>query len=297
MSGTLLEIPDEIGAGDTLSVHIAPFGDYSQWTDDGTEIVQHITEETIAKMVENFSEPILVDADHSSCFAKGSTKAYAWVTGIALADDGLRGDFQFTECGAKAVASGEYRFVSPVWEVTTDGNPTKLISVALTNTPNLPLNAVGNAQQQQPTATNTKNKEIPNMEEIKKLLALAENADEGAIVEAIKALQAQVAKNEEEKKEAEAEAFANENADCVEDKEELKNSYLANPELTKKLVANYKKQAPVVAPVQEGKKVCKIENAKTPQADILTMIQGKSPDEVCKIMLENSKLINTTKED
>lgn len=294
---TLLDLPDEVEVNDTLSVHIAPFGDYSQWAEDGTEIVQHITKETIAKMVENFGEPILVDADHSSCFAKGSTKAYAWITAIYEADDGLRGDMQFTECGAKAVASGEYRFVSPVWEVTTDGNPTKLISVALTNTPNLPLNAVGNTQQQ-PTANNTNNnEENPTMDEIKKLLALADDADEVAIVEAIKALQEQIAKNECEKKEAEAEAFANENADCVEDKEELKNSYLANPELTKKLLANYKKHTPAVAPVQEEKKVCNIANAKTPQADILTMIQGKSPEEVCKIMLENSKLFTTTKED
>ena len=294
---TILDLPDDVEVNDVLSVHIAPFGDYSQWSEDGTEIVQHITKETIAQMVENFKEPLLVDADHSSCFAKGSTKAYAWITKIYEAEDGLRGDFQFTECGAKAVASGEYRFVSPVWEVTTDGNPTKLISVALTNTPNLPLNAVGNAQNQQPTATKTNNEENPTMDEIKKLLALADDADELAIIDAIKGLQEVIAKYEGEKKEAEAEAFANENAGCVEDKEELKNSYLANPELTKKLVANYKKQAPV-APTNEGgeNKVCKIANAKTPSGDIFEMIQGKTPDEVCKIMLENSKLF-TIKED
>lgn len=81
------------------------------------------------------------------------------------------------------------------------------------------------------------------MEELKKLLGLAPDADDAAVLAAVQAIQAELAASKEAALNSEAEAFADENKDRFEDREALKNSYKADPELAKAIVKNMKAPA------------------------------------------------------
>lgn len=305
MITTELNIPDNVQCGDKMLVHIAPFGDFAQYNAKGDKVIQHINDVTINKLIQSFEKPVLVDVDHKSTEHRGETKAYAWITGLEKTDDGLRGTMQFTECGAEAVANGEYRFLSPVWRVDKDGNPFELISVALTNTPNLPLNSIGNSKIEEPVEP-TNNKES-KMTKIINALGLAEDADEDAIVNAIGALKERISKHEADKKNAEAEDFAAKNCGKVKDKEALKNAYLENPELTMAILGNCKEDEPKSEPTKAkdvakpiADKVCNSKDAKEPE-DALSVsleVKGNTPEERCEYMLKNASLFNKTiKED
>lgn len=81
------------------------------------------------------------------------------------------------------------------------------------------------------------------MEELKKLLGLAPDADDAAVVAAVQAIQADLAASKEAALNSEAEKFADENKDRFEDREALKNSYRENPGLAKAIVKNMKAPA------------------------------------------------------
>ncbi len=74
-------------------------------------------------------------------------KAYGWVTELSEAADGLYAKVKWSKAGAEMIAEGYYRFLSPFWnavQIGTEGNrpiyrPNKLLSVGLTNNPNLPV--------------------------------------------------------------------------------------------------------------------------------------------------------------
>lgn len=135
----------------TVEVQLAPFGDWPQTAEDKdgnpVEIVQHVTPETMGRVVEAFSEKVVVDVDHKSADGTDS-RAAAWVKGLrADPERGLVGEFEFTPYGAELVGDREYRFVSVEWWVDDDGNPVELAAVALTNRPNLPVSPIINAKK------------------------------------------------------------------------------------------------------------------------------------------------------
>lgn len=77
------------------------------------------------------------------------TKAYGWVTGLEAKDDGLWVQLSLSKEGAQLVESKHYKFLSPRWEMikTPKGTytPIRLISMGLTNQPNIPCEALSNA--------------------------------------------------------------------------------------------------------------------------------------------------------
>ena len=87
-------------------------------------------------------------------------KAYGWVTALRAAADGLRAEVKWTPLGRELVANGYYKFVSPYWEAEILSpaserpvlRPVKLLSVGLTNEPNLPLPALSNSGGSGPAA-------------------------------------------------------------------------------------------------------------------------------------------------
>lgn len=74
-------------------------------------------------------------------------KAYGWVTALAQKPDGLYAKVKWSKAGAEMIAERHYRFLSPYWSARPVVNagagiiyrPTKLISVGLTNNPNIPV--------------------------------------------------------------------------------------------------------------------------------------------------------------
>ena len=289
-----LDNPQHIEAGSELWIHLAPIGKWPQWDDEGNKVIQDVSVKTIENMMTAFDNPVLVDCDHTS-EEGGSTKAMAWITQLAHEEGvGLRGKMEFTEDGAKLVSNGEYRYVSPVWIIDNDGCPTRLVSVALTNRPNLPVRAIGNSQK---TVVNNNAKEGNKimLTKLIELLGLAPEATEEEIVAAVTSLKEQVADFVEKEAEAEAEAFAAENEDKVEDKEALKNAFKKNPELARSILANCKKAVVNTAPAkitEPAKPVCNAAAAKKPVMSIKNSLAGKGAHAIVAEMEKNPAAFN-----
>ncbi len=108
--------PGDIDYGTVTDVQLAPFGDWTQTAEDKdgnpVEIVQHVTPETMGRVVEAFSKKVVVDVDRKSADGTDS-RAAAWVKSVCVDPErGLVGEIEFTPYGADLVSGMEYRFVS-----------------------------------------------------------------------------------------------------------------------------------------------------------------------------------------
>jgi hypothetical protein len=80
-------------------------------------------------------------------------KAYGWIMDLEAREDGLYGRTKWSAAGRELIRNGHYKFLSPTWSVENIGNnsgqpvyrPTQLISVGLTNEPNLPVLPLANS--------------------------------------------------------------------------------------------------------------------------------------------------------
>lgn len=137
---------------------------------------------------------LVIDYEHQTLGGEwaspdGKAPAAGWVHEIALRDDGLWVRASWTDKAKAAIEAREYRYLSPV-TLIRDGRLTRLHSVALTNDPAItgmdPLVNSGRSPE-------AGQKEGEAMEELKKLLGLADqasDADVKASVEGLLALKA-----------------------------------------------------------------------------------------------------------
>ena len=131
-------LPEAIAAGDEREVQLSPFGDFPGVL-EGQRVMQHCDQAAFERIVANFAGEVLVDFEHRAELG-GSTEAAAWVQSLRIDPaKGLMATFRFTDKGAEAVANRRLRFLSPVWLLDSEGRPEQLISVGLTNKPNLPV--------------------------------------------------------------------------------------------------------------------------------------------------------------
>ena len=275
------ELPEKIEAGETMpGVQLCPFGEYQ-----GANRVQVCDraafEQVVADWRDGGAKEILMDFEHKSEVDKidSDTRAAAWVTNLAIDDErGLVGDLKFTDQGAEAVSNRRLRFLSPVWPLDDAGRPTHLKSVALTNTPRIPVAPVLNKAQ--PGDTNVEDtKENETMDKIKEALGLPPEATDEEVAAAVAAL---VQKNKDAEAaalEKEADEFAEKNKAKL-DPKVCKAQYIANKEACKALVAaipEAKKDEPQVilnkAKTPDGKlakadAVAELNKCKTPQEKI-----------------------------
>jgi phage I-like protein len=108
-------------------------------------------------------------------------KAYGWVMALAQKEDGLYANVKWSKAGKETIAEGHYRFLSPYWSAmpVADGSgemiyrPNKLLSVGLTNNPNLPVLPLENAARGGEAAA------VQWMGQVLALGGLSENAEEG----------------------------------------------------------------------------------------------------------------------
>ena len=145
-------LPDTVAEGKPFVIQVAPRGEYPQWIDDPgnpdkqIEVVQILDDKAMDAMVGNFSDKVLVDADHSSEISS-DTSAMGWVTKLFVdPDDGLMAEIEPTSEGVEKINGKVYRFVSGAWILDDDNRPTRLVSIGLTNKPNLPVHPLINAQ-------------------------------------------------------------------------------------------------------------------------------------------------------
>jgi phage I-like protein len=86
-----------------------------------------------------------IDYDHATDFAAPSGRpapAAGWIHTIEVRDGALWGNIEWTSHGRAAVVTREYRYISPVFEYSEDGEVQRLLRAALTNNPNLYLTAI-----------------------------------------------------------------------------------------------------------------------------------------------------------
>jgi phage I-like protein len=309
MSITILNAGAKLPESRRSEIQIAPVGEYPGYVtmEDGERkpVTQRLAPGDLARIVAAFdpSRELLVDADHES-ERGGSTEAFGWIGALRVDDDlGLMAEVNWTGLGAEAVEDRRFRYVSPVFEVDLEGDdvavPTLLVSVALTNKPNLPVRCVAN-RAQPPGATaakaaQPKTQRMQNMDKLKEALGLAPDAADEDVLAAVVALKAKLAELDAAAMDAEAEAFAAENKDKVCNAADLKAAYLANPAVAKAIVANVK----AVEPAPQAR-VTNSAEAKKPVSfdalrDVLATYNALAGAEKKKFLRENAEAIHAAR--
>jgi hypothetical protein len=131
-------------------IHVSPLGEFKH-AEAG--VVQVVDPEAVAAIVEDFTAKaavenfpgLLVDFDHFSMDTDKPSEAAGWITDLRSDDAGLWAKVRWSVKGTESVEGGEYRLVSPVFPKAslceqlgdTRIRPRSLLSVALTNDPNI----------------------------------------------------------------------------------------------------------------------------------------------------------------
>lgn len=134
--------------------------------------VQRVDKAAVDEMVANFNSlrsrfsrrfgglPFYIGHPDVPAFANKfpDRKAYGWVMDLEARADGLHGKVKWSEAGKELVANAHYKFFSPYWGAKEIGmeniggrrtkvfRPIELVSVGLTNEPNIPVLPLSNEQ-------------------------------------------------------------------------------------------------------------------------------------------------------
>lgn len=135
---------------------------------------------------ERRNSALVVDWEHASEHRARhglDAPAAGWIDLLQERAGAIWGRVTWTDKAAAQIAAREYRYLSPVFTYEKAGQRiVELISVGLTNQPNLPL-----------TALNRKDFPMPIPTAVLSALALDDGADEPAVLEAIAALKSDLA--------------------------------------------------------------------------------------------------------
>lgn len=106
--------------------------------------------------------------------------AAAWVKELESRGGAIWGQIEWNQAGREALTKREYRYYSPVWLFEKEsGRIVRLLSVGLTNRPNLRVTALNHEPSQE---------EKPMLKKLLKALGLSEEANEEAALNAISTL-------------------------------------------------------------------------------------------------------------
>lgn len=181
--------------------------------------VQVVGEEDLFKIVNRFSKEaqgenfpgLLVDYDHFSMERSQSSAAAGWIDKVEVRNGGLWAHARWTSSGLQRIAGGEFRLVSPVLsefvsedesgEKTNRIRPGRLVSVALTNDPNIkgmvPVShrrSGGSSNGNKPSARN-RNSSMNYKDELCRLLGLNADATDEDIMGALEEMANKLRKN------------------------------------------------------------------------------------------------------
>jgi len=243
---------------------IAPLGEHAITVEDESgrrvRLVQVLDAQSAQAMVNRFQadgDAVLVDYDHFSMDTEKPSRAAGWLLELANRDDGLWGKIRWSASGQAAVAGGEYRYLSPVFDgadVDDLGGdrirPRRLARAAVTNDPNIrgmaPLsNRNSGGQAAQP------GKEQDMKDKLAPVLGLAADAADDAVVAKVtdlvnraqqaETLQARVTELETAELARKIEADLAEFKDVIQDAEAVKTQLLANRDGARKLLLGLRK--------------------------------------------------------
>ncbi|MDR1366366.1 MAG: phage protease [Puniceicoccales bacterium] len=128
-----------------------------------SEGIQRVTKEAAIEMQRKFHSlrarlarkfggiPIYIGHPDDESFVRfpghSDTRSYAWVQNIEAREDGIWILPKWSEDGQKLIENSYFKFLSPRWEMKRESDvliPIRLISVGLTNHPNIPGDAIAN---------------------------------------------------------------------------------------------------------------------------------------------------------
>lgn len=98
-----------------------------------------------ARLIQAFDDnklDVVVDLEHSSqtqALEGKPAPAFGWIGELEDRDGALFGKVDWTEAGIAALARREYRYYSPAYKIDDNNLILRIVSVGLTNTPNLRL--------------------------------------------------------------------------------------------------------------------------------------------------------------
>lgn len=160
---------------DETPVMICPAGEWTGGSTDGKIVKQVIDDVALDRLAET-AEEVLVDRDHGSMKTAldRDTRAYGWASGFRAVKNagdfsGLYGVIKWSDKGKDLIKDRSYRFLSPAFELDSDGRPVKLISIGLTNRPNFKMAPIINSTPDENNVSIAE--EIMTKEEIEALVA------------------------------------------------------------------------------------------------------------------------------
>ncbi|MGR3485490.1 MAG: phage protease [Paracoccaceae bacterium] len=162
-------------------IHVLPAGPVVPGRDGRSWRMQDPARVAEALAMEGADIP--VDVEHAGHLlgSKGlAAPAVGWIKELEARDDGLWARVEWTDEGRRLVGGRGYRYVSPVFKFDRSSTAiTRIVSVGLTNAPNLTLTALNRADAPGPT------QETPPMKELLKALGLPEDATEAQAIVAL----------------------------------------------------------------------------------------------------------------
>lgn len=127
----LVLIPEGIFKGIDGRPHDAPF--WSLTAERGRQIALALNNRAIDLVIDYEHGTLKSQSDGKPAPASGWIKSFEYVDGIGLCSS----DFKWTGKAQGFIEAEEYKYLSPVFSYTPQGDVTGLLCVALTNTPNL----------------------------------------------------------------------------------------------------------------------------------------------------------------
>jgi phage I-like protein len=143
--GTAIEDADLSSSAPPQWVMLIPAGEFSGRDGRGPFRLADTASVIAATEALGMTAGVPIDYDHATDFAapKGRpAPAAGWIRELQERDGALWGRVEWTPHGAKAITSREYRYISPVFQYSSDGGVTRLLRAGLTNNPNLYLTAI-----------------------------------------------------------------------------------------------------------------------------------------------------------
>jgi hypothetical protein len=153
-------IANEFAVTEPEWLQLSPYGDFPHGRG-----MQRVSEASAREMVARFNSfrsragrlfgglPIYVGhPDVAGANELADRKAYGWIVEIEARDDGFYGRAKWSEAGIGLLRNAHFKYLSPFWEAREASmengrrlfTPVALISVGLTNQPNIPVRPLAN---------------------------------------------------------------------------------------------------------------------------------------------------------
>ncbi len=217
-----------VAGQDEIWCQLCPFGQYAGVL-NSTRVLQHCDRQAFDALVAGFQPEVLVDTEHNS-ETGADTCASAWVQELRVDNtDGLMARLKLTDVGAADLQHRRRRFLSPAWTLDAAGRPDKLLSVAMTNKPNIRMRPVLNTESPAEAAGQPQERNpAMDLKTIALALGLPETATAEEVMAAVKAVQTKNAELEKASLGAEADGVCNANKERIGDLVKFRELYVAN---------------------------------------------------------------------